>query len=242
VIATVTIPRTFLLANYLLVDDKYDDNCCLSSTGAITMSKLAPVRRTQEERTALSDERMISAAIELIVESGLEGTTLAAIGERAGYSRGLVTHRFGSKARLLAHVHDTVVADWIKRVQDAVGQRTGAAALERVVDALYGFLAEEPNEIRAMYLLRYASIDPSAEFRANVAKAHKAQRRDAQRWIEAGQKDGSVHAWVSASLAAEMFCAAVDGIIYRWLVNPAIATQALHKMLKRELARTLSTA
>ncbi len=183
---------------------------------------------------------MLAAAIALIIERGQEGTTLAAIGERAGYSRGLVTHRFGSKAHLFAHVHDTVMAEWIRRVKDAVGDQTGASALKRVVDALYGFIAEEPDEIRAMYLLRYASIDPGADFRANVAKAHLAQQRDVQRWIEAGQKDGSVHSWVNASLAAELFCAAVDGIIYRWLVNPAIATEALHKLLKRELARTLS--
>ena len=43
---------------------------------------------------------MIDAAIELILEFGPEKTTLAAIGERAGYSRGLATYRFGSKAGL----------------------------------------------------------------------------------------------------------------------------------------------
>lgn len=136
-------------------------------------------RRTQEERTALSDRRMLDAAVSLLVEVGMAGTTLAAIGERAGYSRGLVTHRFGSKAGLLAHVHDTVVTDWIVRVRQAVGAAVGLDTLQRVVDALYGFIAEAPDEIRAMYLLRYASIDPSAEFRASVARAHQAHRRDA---------------------------------------------------------------
>lgn len=200
-----------------------------------------PVRRTQEERTALSDQRMLEAAIALIVQNGLAGTTLAAIGEKAGYSRGLVTHRFGSKAGLLAHVHDTVMAEWIERVQHAVGTHCGADALSRVVDALYGFIAEEPDEIRAMYLLRYASIDPSAEFRTSVAKAHKAQRRDVQRWIEAGQKAGSVSASIDAAASAELFCAAVDGLIYRWLVSPRIAIRDLHQLLKRELRRALKS-
>jgi len=202
---------------------------------------LAPTRRTQEERTALSDRRMTSAAVALLIEKGIAGTTLAAIGERAGYSRGLVTHRFGSKARLLAHVHDTAVADWIARVQDAVGERTGIEALERVVDALYGFIAEEPDEIRAMYLLRYASIDPSAEFSANVAKAQKAQRRDAQRWIQAGIADGTLAAKLDAVLTAELFCSAVDGLIYRWLVNPKAPIKELHELLKREVRRSLTS-
>ena len=46
-------------------------------------------RRTQAERTALSDARMFDAAMQLIVEQGTHATTLKAVGERAGYSRGL---------------------------------------------------------------------------------------------------------------------------------------------------------
>lgn len=205
------------------------------------MSDPAPVRRSQEARTALSDQRMFDAAVSLIVDSGIAGMTLAAIGERAGYSRGLVTHRFGSKAGLLAYVHDTVMADWIRRVQQAVGDSIGLEALHRVVDALYGFIAEEPDEIRAMYLLRYASIDPGAEFRANVAKALKAQRRDVQNWIAAGQKLGTLDRRLPASLLAELFCASVDGLIYRWLVDPTIAIRELHELLKQQIAQTLQT-
>lgn len=201
-----------------------------------------PARRTQEERTALSDQRMTDAAVALIVERGIAAATLAAIGERAGYSRGLVTHRFGTKAKLLAHLHDTFVDDWISRVQEAVGEHSGVEALRRVVDALYGFIKESPDEMRAMYLLRYASIDPGAQFRTNIAKAHKAQRRDVQRWIEGGQKAGTVARRVDAALASELFCATVDGLIYRWLVNPKIASRELHELLKQQLASTIAAA
>ena len=204
------------------------------------MPAVARARRTQEERTALSDQRMFEAAIGLIIESGIPGATLAAIGERAGYSHGLVTHRYGNKANLLAHVHDVVVADWINRVQQAVGDHSGREALSRIVDALHAFVREEPNEIRAMYLLRFASIDPSAQFRTNVAKAHAAQRRDVQRWIELGKKSGSVHAGIDAALVAELFCSAADGLIYRWLVNPKLPIKALHSLLKCEVVRALS--
>jgi Bacterial regulatory proteins, tetR family len=65
---------------------------------------------------------------------GVAGTTLAAIGERAGYSRRLATHRFGSKAGLLAQVRDTTVADWIAQVPHIVGAKTGIAAVDSVVD------------------------------------------------------------------------------------------------------------
>ena len=68
--------------------------------------KIAPdtQSRTQAERTAISDKAMLDAAIELILEHGTDKTTLAAIGEKAGYSRGLATYRFGSKAGLYDEV------------------------------------------------------------------------------------------------------------------------------------------
>jgi AcrR family transcriptional regulator len=200
----------------------------------------APVRRTQVQRTALSDRLLVGAAIALLIERGIAGTTLIAIGERAGYSRGLVTHRFGSKAGLLAHVHDTVALHWIERVQTRVGAAVGVTAWERVVDALYEFIAEAPDEIRAMYLLRYASIDPGAEYRANVAKFHKAQRRDAQRWIEAGQAAGEVVSGIDAYIAAELFCSTADGLVYRWLVNPELPMRELHDRLRVNIRESLA--
>lgn len=199
----------------------------------------APVRRRQEERTALSDRLLREAAITLLIERGIAGTTLAAIGERAGYSRGLVTHRFGSKAGLLAYVHDTVAAQWTAHVKDAVGESVGMEALRRVIEAVYGFLVEEPDAMRAMYLLRYASIDPSSEYRANVSKVHRAQKRDVQRWIEAGQSSDSINVGVQAALAAELFCASLDGLLYRWLVSPEIPVSKLHQQFAREVSLTL---
>lgn len=204
------------------------------------MSEAAvPVKRTQGERVALSQRRMTQAAIRLLTEQGIAGATLAAIGERAGYSRGLATQRFGSKAGLLAYVHDTLAAEWIGRMRATVGEAVGIEAMERVITALTGFIAEAPEEIRALYLLRYVSIDPTAEYRANVAKVHRAQRRDVQQWIEAGQTKGDVAGHLDAELVAEVFCATVDGIVYRWLVNPGIPVRDMHSHLRLELARTL---
>jgi AcrR family transcriptional regulator len=206
------------------------------------MNARVRIRRTQEERTATSDSLMAKAAIALLIQRGIAGTTLAAIGARAGYSRGLVTHRFGSKAGLLAHVHDTVAGHWIERVQALVGSAIGVAALERVVKALYSFISDSPDEIRAMYLVRYASIDPAAEYRANVAKVHAAQRRDAQRWIEAGQAAGEIPRQVDAAVAAEFFCSTADGLVYRWLVNPALPIKSLHEQLRMGIHESLTGA
>ena len=206
------------------------------------MSAARPLRRTQEERSALSDQRMIAAAISLVVEVGVPGMTLAAIGERSGYSRGLVTHRYGSKSGLLAQVYIAAVHQWLVRVQVAVGDAGGLEALLRVVDALHGFLVESPREIRAMYLLRYSSIDPGVEYRDIVVRNHRAQRRDAQRWVEAGQRAGDIRSDLDATILAELFCATLDGIAYRWLIAPDVPVDRLREQLVQQTRTALAPA
>src|SRR5690242_21557310 len=62
------------------------------------------VRRTQEERRAETERRVLAAAMALIAAHGSRSVTLAEVGEAAGYSRGIVRHHFGSRERLLAAV------------------------------------------------------------------------------------------------------------------------------------------
>jgi AcrR family transcriptional regulator len=58
-------------------------------------------RRTQAERSEAAEANLLEAALHLIGEHGATGMTLGQVGVKAGYSRGLPTHHFGSKARLL---------------------------------------------------------------------------------------------------------------------------------------------
>jgi AcrR family transcriptional regulator len=61
-------------------------------------------RRTQEERREEAEQRILDAATRLIADKGLDGFTLADVGEAAGFSRGLPAHYFKSKDGLLAAV------------------------------------------------------------------------------------------------------------------------------------------
>jgi AcrR family transcriptional regulator len=198
------------------------------------------VRRRQQDRTALSDQRMTKAAIDLLVRTGLARTTLAAIGTAAGYSRGLVTHRFGSKSGLLAHVVGQLSAEWRTRLREKVGRRKGLAAIRSAIDALATMMQEAPNHLRVMYLLWYQSLDPGAEFRANVAAVHEAQRRDLAEWIRQGKFAGEVHTGVDAERAATMLAASIAGWVFHWLVTPELPVKALHRQLVRDLTQLLT--
>lgn len=192
------------------------------------------VRRRQQDRTALSDARMTKAAIDLLVHVGVARTTLAAIGSSAGYSRGLVTHRFGSKSGLLAHVVGYLSAEWRVRLSAAVGRRTGLAAIRSAIDALAAMMQEAPDSLRVMYLLWYQSLDPGAEFRANVAAVHEAQRRDLAEWVRQGQASGEIQADIDPKRAAMMLAASIAGMVFHWVVMPEIPVADMYRQLNKD--------
>lgn len=198
-----------------------------------------PRRRTQAQRSALSDDRMTSAAVDLLASAGVAGTTLAAIGQAAGYSRGLATQRFGSKAGLLRHVIQRVSREWLRRLDKAVGDKAGLAALEAALDTHLDFMRESPKDVRAMYLLWFQSIDPAAEYRPNVAEVHRQQRDGAARWLVEGQARGTIDPAVDVRQVAEFFCAAVAGIVFHWLVNPEFNVEPAKREMKLQLAARL---
>lgn len=198
-----------------------------------------PVRRKQADRSALSDRLLTEAAIELLVQSGVRGTTLQAVGERAGYSRALATHRFGSKAGLFGQVLKDATTDWLARMQKAVGNRNGIEALCAATDATYGFICEFPKEVRAMYLLWFQSIDPGAVYRSNLSNVHRAQRNDVESWLKAGQDAGVVDRSIDRQRFAEQYCATMAGIAYQWLANSDMPIEAMYQHLKSDVRERL---
>lgn len=203
-----------------------------------------PERRTQAERTARSDARMLEAAVALICERGPAGTTLKAVGERAGYSRGLASYRFGNKAGLFAFIIRAVGERWLQELGRAVRGRVGLAAIEAATDAHYQFVVDGADAIRAFYMLWFDSIGPDPALRRVVAHIHERRRRDVAAWIESGIGEGSIDARVDVEGTAEQFCAAIVGIVYQWLATPEDPghIRFLHESLKHQTAVALGAA
>lgn len=179
-----------------------------------------PARMTQANRTAISDTRMYDAAIALIIESGTHNTTLKEIGERAGYSRGLASNRFGSKEALFGNLVTSFNKTWVTELRRFVGERTGLTAYLAALDAVEDFLLNQPVVMKAMYILWYETISSHNDLRVRLAEHHTAYRRDAERWLREGIAEGVVRPDVDPALWAIQFCSFIFGTIYQWLVNP----------------------
>ena len=206
---------------------------------ATTAPQLAP--RTQAERTAESDARMLDAAVQLIAERGADGMTLKDVGELAGYSRGLASYRFGNKAGLFSFIVRSVGEEWLRQLSESVDDKIGLEAILAATDAHYHFVLEAADRIRAFYILWFNSIGPAPELKQVIANIHERRQRDVEAWIRRGIEAGTVREDADIHMTAEQFCAAIIGIVYQWLVTPEAHEQIrhLHEGLKMQMVSAL---
>jgi AcrR family transcriptional regulator len=175
---------------------------------------------TQAERTAISDKAMLAAAIDLILEHGTDKTTLAAIGEKAGYSRGLATYRFGSKAGLFDEVCKSISRGWLDYLKQGVGNKIGIDAMCAALDSFFQFVSDSPREARVLQILYCGAASPKSEYRQTSANIHQRQQDDVAAWVRAGQAAGSVRTDADPKSIAAQYIAYISGMTYLWLINP----------------------
>lgn len=197
--------------------------------------------RTQAERTAISDSAMLDAAIDLILEHGTDKTTLAAIGEKAGYSRGLATYRFGSKAGLFDEVCKAISRGWLDYLREGVGDKIGIDAMCAALDAFFRFVSDSPREARVLQILYCGAASPKSEYRQTSVTIHQRQQDDVAAWVRAGQSAGSIRASADPRSIAAQYIAYISGMTYLWLINPdSIDFRKANEDMKVQLKISLS--
>jgi AcrR family transcriptional regulator len=195
---------------------------------------------SQAERTELSDQRMVEAAIAIMLQRGISGLRLTDVGLQAGYSRGLAAMRFGSVGQLLRRVAGMLSERWMYAVREAVDGKRGIAAIFAAIDAQERYLQPPATAVRVQYLILFHSLDPGASDRLNAARVLSAQRRDLARWIEQAIEDGDARRDVDAAVEAASILSAMTGTIFQSLMDPEISPAVLCGRLKSEIAARLA--
>jgi AcrR family transcriptional regulator len=198
-------------------------------------------RRTQAERTAESDRRLLRAALKLIGQRGYQGTSLAAIGEEAGYSRGLVNERFGSKAGLLWVLVTSMLRDWNRQSRKRSNpSHTGIDALCDLLDN-HRRAVEADAGIRTFYALMFEALGPTPELQSEFQQLHKSFRADIERIVRAGIDAGTIRRDIDPAAQALLLLAAQRGIAFQWLLDPhGLSLERAYEELKQNLRRSLA--
>ena len=168
----------------------------------------AAARLPKQHRSRRTLQRISRAALELIAQNGVEGTTVGAIARRAGSSVGSFYARFDGKSDLLRyldeHIWETVEQQWSEALADGL--------MDRPIDELVRGLARLYADLDLVHrgarnaigrALRGPGAGPS-----DVALRIRARvREDSQRLLLA-KREAIVHS--DAALAVETVCRTLE--------------------------------
>jgi AcrR family transcriptional regulator len=195
----------------------------------MTSSLKVPERRTQSDRRQQSEAELLRAAAELIAEQGVTAATFENIGIRAGYSRGLVTQRFGSKHGLIEALIERLQARLETLMDDRrLDQLDGLEAVLGFVDTFLTNLSRD-SEMRAYFVLLAGAVADVSELRALFALAHKGAEERLEAMVLRGQAEGVIRASLDADAAALMVGSLLLGLSTQLLIDPAMNLEPIRE-------------
>ncbi|MGW4774252.1 TetR/AcrR family transcriptional regulator [Nocardia sp. NPDC004278] len=193
----------------------------------------ATSRRSQEERRTEAERRLLESAAELVGEIGPSKVTLAAIGDRAGYSRGLVTHHFGSKGAMMARLVGVVG----ERFQDDL---TISTASTSPMDQMIGFVrtyfdivSDIPPMNRARLVLWADAVATPSELRPAIVVADREFRGELAERIAQGQAAGEFSRDIDAQGLATTAVGMLRGIALQKLLDPEVDLDACRREVEQ---------
>jgi AcrR family transcriptional regulator len=185
----------------------------------VSRTNAAP-RRTQVQRRAEAERRLLEAAAELLGEAGTARLTLAAIGARAGYSRGLVTHHFGSKAVLIQRLVEVVRGDFLAAYRRASLPGSPADQLLAIVCAFVEMLAGMHPIHRAFLVLWADAVASSPDVRPAMAASDREFRVGISEIVARGAAAGAFPRTVDAAGLAAALVGMLRGLALQFLLDP----------------------
>lgn len=156
--------------------------------------------------------KIVDATRELLAETGLEGTTLQAICERAGVRSGSFYNLFETKDEVVL----TVVREAIEAV-DPDPARRGIDTVADLVDAYVAFLEHQPDLARIYTQMAVAGSSPE-HLRGRVLRHH---RRRLERFADAMQRERPGLAADDARRHAQLLVAGLNGAALLTMIDSA---------------------
>jgi TetR/AcrR family transcriptional regulator, acrAB operon repressor len=201
----------------------------------------AAARQTKkDEQSTRSRERLVEAATRLFAERGYRDTSVQAIAEAAGISRGSIFWHFGSKDGLLSAVAEEAFRRWeTETLVGDVGDARGLEAMRRALDSHQRFLRDDTEVFRLFFVLMFEALGPRPELAERFATLHQGLRERGREWLS----DEDLRSDVDAVTVAGLIAGALGGIAYQHLLEPdGLDLDRAYADLERVLARGLAAA
>jgi AcrR family transcriptional regulator len=198
-------------------------------------------RRTQADRRSEAEVALLEAAIRLFARKGIEQTSLADIGEEAGYSRGLVNHHFGTKAVLVERLTAHAQRSFVEHLPRA-NYRDEIDSVVAIARTYLEGVSRDTAESRAFFVMWGAAMPADASLRPVFVTDDARFRDGVAAIVGAGQRNGKIDPAIDPSGFAVAFVGLVRGITAQFLIDPdGVDLSGAHKVCERFIRSALPT-
>ncbi|GAA2153933.1 MULTISPECIES: TetR/AcrR family transcriptional regulator [Glycomyces] len=143
--------------------------------------------------------RLVEAAIELFAQSGVAATSLNAVAEHAGFSRGAVHGNYSSKDELAAAVAESVVGELGPQLRECLqAEAPSGTRLAAYLRAFLEYCSAHPDATRALIAVVEYFGRQQPQYYGDRAAASVA---DLVALFEEGQRAGEMRAFDAPTMA-----------------------------------------
>lgn len=202
-----------------------------------------PERKTQEERRGEAEQRLIEAAAAMVSEAGPAKVTVANVGERAGYSRGLVSHHFGSKRALMQRLVESVTYQFREALFDQQQSDDALDELGTLIGIYFDVVSDlQPINRARLVLWADAVANPSDDIRPAMVNADKEFREEIEKRLRQAIATSQVPRNVDAHGLATVIVAMLRGVALQSLIDDDIDLAAARFEIEQLLLTRLQKA
>ena len=196
--------------------------------------------RTQEQRRIEAERRLVRAAAELVGELGPARVTLANVGARAGYSRGLATHHFGSKGAMMQRLVETVTSQFRDAIAEESQPDSPVDELRQLIDFYFRVVSDlQPVNRARLVLWADAVAGPSEDIRPQMISADREFREEIEKRIQLAVNAGEVNDAVDPEGLATVIVAMLRGVALQWVLDDQVDLLGAQREVQQLLASRL---
>jgi AcrR family transcriptional regulator len=96
--------------------------------------------RKQQQRSIVTQQKLLDAAVEAFSENGFKGTSTRDIAERAGVHHPLITYHFKNKDQLWRAAADHIFGAFTRSLAQSLQENQGLTAKERMSEMIYAYV------------------------------------------------------------------------------------------------------
>ena len=199
-------------------------------------------RRTQEERKAESEDKIIRAAIRIYAQKGFMRSSLNEIGKEAGYTGGLVSHKFGSKMGLLHAVMEFMAGRFLEDLMAATAEQEAVTdRLLSSIDIYIRNLARGGGTLRALYAIMGESLGGEPELAKSLASFNKRYKRQLSSLLREGVASGEFKSDLDPDNAALTIIGTLRGVAMIYLCDQkAFKIEKMITLLQQTILKSLT--